>query len=68
MLKRSFILVAELVAVVTTHPAVTVEVAFAVLVTVRVAEPVPPPTVRLPDSAVELADAFLMVSPERSVN
>lgn len=64
----SLIEVAELVAVVTTHPAVTVEVALAVFVTVRVAEPVPPPTVKLPDNAVELADAFLMVSPERSVN
>ncbi len=67
-MKRSLIAVAELVAVVTIHPAVAVEVAFAVLVTVRVAEPVPPPTVKLPETAVELAEAFLMVSPERSVN
>jgi len=55
--------VAELVAVVTTQPTVAVEVALAVFVTVRVAEPVPPPTVKLPDIAVELAEAFLMVSP-----
>ena len=52
VLKRSFICVAELVAVVTTHPTVAVEVAFAVFVTVRVAEPVPPPTVKLPDNTV----------------
>lgn len=61
-------LVAELVAVVTTHPTVAVEVALAVFVTVRVAEPVPAPTVKLPDSTVELAVAFLMVSPALSVN
>lgn len=64
----SLIEVSELVAVVTMHPTVAVDVAFAVFVTVRVAEPVPPPTVKLPDSAVELADAFLMVSPERSLS
>ena len=58
----SLIDVSELVAVVTIHPTVAVEVAFALLVTVRVADPVPPPTVKLPDNAVELADAFLMVS------
>lgn len=68
VLNMSLMAVAELVAVVTTHPAVTVEVALAVFVTVRVAEPVPPPTVKFPDSAVELAAAFLIVSPERSVN
>ena len=64
----SLIDVAELVAVVTTHPTVAVEVALAVFVTVRVAEPVPPPTVKLPDNAVELADAFLMVSPALSLS
>jgi len=67
-LKIILTFVAELVAVVMTHPTVTVDVAFAVFVTVRVAEPVPPPTVKLPDNAVELAEAFLMVSPLRSVN
>lgn len=66
VLKMSRMDVSELVAVVTMHPAVAVEVALAVFVTVRVAEPVPPPTVKLPDNSVELADAFLIVSPERS--
>ena len=67
-MNMSLIEVAELVAVVTMHPAVAVDVAFAVFVTVRIAEPVPPPTVRFPDNTVELADAFLIVSPLRSWN
>ena len=68
VLNMSRIEVAELVAVVTMQPTVAVEVALAVFVTVRVAEPVPPPTVKLPDNAVELAEAFLRVSPLRSVS
>ncbi len=57
------IFVAELVAVVTTHAAVTVEVAACAFKSVRFAS-----AVTLPDIAVVLADEFLMVSPALSVN
>ena len=63
VLKISFIFVAELVAVVTTHAAVTVEVAACAFKSVRFAS-----AVTLPDIAVVLADEFLMVSPALSVN
>ena len=61
-MKMSFIFVAELVAVVTTHAAVSVEVAACAFKRVRLAL-----AVTLPDIAVVLAVAFLMVSPARSV-
>ena len=61
-----------LVAVVTTHPTVTVDVAVVAVVpleTVRLAPVAPgPPTVMDPDNTVELAVAFLIVSPALRVN
>lgn len=59
----SFIFVAELVAVVTTHAAVIVDVAAWAFPSVRFAS-----AVTLPDIAVVLAEAFLIVSPALSVN
>lgn len=59
----SFIFVAELVAVVTTHAAVSVDVAACAFKSVTFAS-----AVTLPDIAVVLADAFLIVSPFKNVN
>ncbi len=63
VLKIIFTFVAELVAVVTTHPAVAVEVELAKLGTARGAPAAPPPTVKPPDKSVELAAACIMRSP-----
>jgi hypothetical protein len=72
VLNMSFIGVAVLVAVVTTHPTVIVDVAVATAVpdeTVRVDPVTPlPPTVKFPVISVVLAAVFLMVSPLRSVS
>ena len=61
-MKRIRTLVSELVAVVTRHPIVAVEVADA-FVTVTL-----PVVVSAPEITVELAEVFLIVSPERRVS
>jgi len=66
--KLSLTLVAELVAFDWTHPTEIVDVELALFVTVSVAPVVPAPTVKPPDNTVELAVAFLRVSPDRRVN